>query len=163
MRRPGLYLMALAALASTACGGDDDPERAADAAAAADAGADAAERPLPEAIAIVGDYVDDFGGAHQITATEWRQGEGDAASVFALREVDNEARFALAENGADNEFSPGLWSRFDWAESGGALYFCQSAFDAATLDAARAATPGDAADLAGAGCGGFPWSALTRR
>ena len=110
------------------------------------------------AIAIAGDYVDGFGGSHVVTSETWTMGE----SVFHLTLVDNDAGVAVAHNDASNEWSPSLWSRFEWMTTGeGQLYFCQSAFDAATEDAAWAMEAADASDPGSAGCSGFAWSDLS--
>jgi hypothetical protein len=107
-----------------------------------------------QSLEIVGDYVDDFGGEHSISETEWTN-----FGVFSIAEWDNEARFVLAQNHPDNEFNPELWSRFDWTWDGDQLFYCQSVFDGETIEDARSGGA-DADDLA-AGCGMFPWSTLT--
>jgi hypothetical protein len=114
-----------------------------------------------DSLEIVGSYTDGFGGTHDITETTWTQGGFGEPSVFHIASFDNEAGNVIAENDAANEFSAGLWSRFDWTEVDGALWFCQSAFDAADQAAAEAATPADPAGLETDGCGGFAWSELT--
>lgn len=108
--------------------------------------------------AIAGAYTDDFAGAHEITAHGWIQGEGAEASRFVFTAVGE--GWAIALNDPANRYSPGLWSRFDWTVADGVLYACQSAYDAPTAAAARAAMA-DARAPADGGCGMFPWSALT--
>ena len=73
------------------------------------------------------------------------------------------AMFVIAENDADNAYSAGLWSRFDWAWDGTDLYYCQTAFAEATEADALAVPAADSSDLLNAGCGAydFPWSKLT--
>lgn len=114
-----------------------------------------------EAPEIAGRYTDAFGGSHTVTATRWEQtGEG-FSSGFRFTLVDNDEDWAVAQNDATNEYSPSLYSRFEWVEAGGVLYFCQSPFDAATEAAAiDSARPGRG-DPANSGCGMFGWSALT--
>lgn len=142
-----------------ACGEEDD-DTGADA-APMDATAAADTAPTPEPIEIAGRYLDDFGGAHTIDDETWRQGEGEGASTFILLQVDNETDFAIARNGPDNAFSPDLFSRFDWTEDADGLWFCQTAFDAASEAAAAAVPAAEPSDPANTGCGGFAWSALT--
>ncbi len=95
---------------------------------------------LAPGLAIAGEYTDSFAGAHQISTAFWKQGEGADASWHWLYAVDAEAGWMVAQNDANNPFSPGLFSRFDWTVGGdGTLYFCQSAFDAESAEAAAAA------------------------
>lgn len=173
-------LLALCFGLLTACGDSDDDTPAQDtgadlgADAGGDAGADATEDVTPDAvpdtdateepwplddIAIAGEYVDNFGGAHVVTTTTWTQGQGEGASLFTFEGVWNDDEVAVAQNAPTNAFSPGLYSRFDWFQDGEDLWFCQTAYDAATAQLAFDATPADVTDL-GAGCGGFGWSQL---
>lgn len=119
----------------------------------------------PETLAIIGSYTDDFGGSHDITADTWTLGyEGSAPSLFHITRFDNAAGWLVAQNDAANEFSPGLFSRFEWVEAEGSLYFCQSPYDAETESAAIEAPASDRTDPANSGCGGtFPWSQLIAR
>lgn len=105
---------------------------------------------------IVGSYDDGFGN-HEITADTWTIAD---TAVFHIVEFDNAAGFLIANNDDDNEYAPGLWSRFEWVEDGDTLYYCQPVYDGETEDAARDAAGADPADL-DMGCGGFPWSVLT--
>jgi hypothetical protein len=110
-----------------------------------------------EPLVIAGEYTDNFGGEHAITSAEWLSGD----SVFHVSAFDNEEQWVLARNDQENEFSPCLWSRFDWTESDGKLYFCQSAFDADSLAAAAAVLRPDTTAPSTRGCGGeFAWSEL---
>lgn len=104
---------------------------------------------------IAGAWTDDFGGQRDLSSFTWF----DFGTHDVLR-FDNPNRVAFARNGADT-FAPGRYSRFDWAEVGGDLWLCQSAFDAPTLAAAVATPAADARDPASGGCGfGFPWTRL---
>jgi hypothetical protein len=80
-------------------------------------------------------------------------------SVFHVLEVVNDESWLVAENDSDNEFNPGLYSRFEWTEAEGSLYYCQSVFAAQSAEDASTEPPADAEDL-DAGCGGFSWTAL---
>lgn len=149
MRFPILVVLALAA-----CGGNDDT----DTEPTGETGATATEAVL----ALAGDYTDQWGTEHAIDEVTWVQvwpgGYGDAE--FAISEWSNAERFVIAENTVGAYFV-GAWSRFDWAEAGGHLYYCQTAYDAADEDAARATPAADATDPTSSGCGGFPWTDLT--
>lgn len=108
-----------------------------------------------EAPDIVGTYTDEYGDTHVIDAMTWT----NAAGVFHIDQWDDDAYWLVAQNDEANMYSPGLWSRFDWAMSGDDLYYCQSVFDGATVEAALAGSAnGD--DLV-MGCGGFAWTNLT--
>jgi hypothetical protein len=111
---------------------------------------------VSEGLAIVGSYTDDFDGEHTITNATWTSG----GSVYNISQFDNEANYVIARNDEGNEYSPCAWSRFDWTESEGDIYFCQSAFAAESEDAALETEPADAEDLE-EGCSGFPWSKLS--
>lgn len=105
-------------------------------------------------LAIVGTYTDDFGDTHMISESEWT----NSAGSFAISQWSNDEMWLVAQNAETNMYSPGLWSRFDWAWDGEQLYYCQSVFDGATIEAALAGSA-NADDLT-LGCGGFPWSQL---
>jgi hypothetical protein len=106
------------------------------------------------ALAIAGTYTDEYGDTHMISETEWT----NAAGSFLVEQWSNDEMWLVAQNAETNEYSPGLWSRFDWAWDGDQLYYCQSVFDGATLEDALSGSA-DAGDFA-MGCGGFPWTKL---
>ena len=107
-------------------------------------------------IEIKGEYTDDFGGTHTITATLWEQGYSTGSSKFKIVKIDNENNLALALNDSANGYNPDKYSRFNWATSSdGSLYYCQSVFDSETADAAEATTAPDASNPTSTGCGGF--------
>ena len=99
--------------------------------------------------------MDNFGDAHTITEAEWQ----NSAGSFAISNYDNVAMYLIAQNASTNQFSPDLWSRFDWTWNSDQLFYCQSVFDAATPEDAEAGGA-DVDDLE-SGCGGFSWSMLT--
>lgn len=111
---------------------------------------------------IVGHYQDDYGATHYISNQTWIiSGQGDTDSEFALVELSNQNRWLLGHNDALNEYSPDLYSRFDWTvDEDGGLWYCQTTYDAESLDAARDTEPADPNDLE-TGCSGFPWSSMT--
>jgi hypothetical protein len=122
------------------------------------------------ALEIIGDYVDDWGGEHHVTAAAWTAiypGYGDAGPTTAIAHVadyDNAADYLVAQNDAELSFDPELWARYDWtyedlADGGVDLYYCQIEYAAADQETAAANATADRGDL-GAGCGGFSWSRL---
>ncbi len=113
-------------------------------------------------LAIVGDYTDNYGYAHSITYDTWTMAMGATPSNFDITQYDNEEMWAVAQNYADNPWSAGLWSRFDWTWHEGELWYCQTNYGAATEADALATAPADATDPTTTGCGGaYPWSKLT--
>ena len=112
-------------------------------------------------LSIIGVYTDGWGGEHTITADDWTIGyTGSDPSVFAILSFDNTDKYVIAQNDVANTYSPELFSRFDWTEPDGALYYCQTAYAAETEQAAMDTVAADATDLT-TGCGSFPWSELT--
>lgn len=121
----------------------------------------------PDTIEIAGNYVERFMGAvvteHAITAETWTQtfsGPMGTTVVYTLGEVENDGDYVLAEITADDGTTS--WSRFDWVEHEGQLYYCTSVFGAADADTARAGSA-DPSDPANGGCAMFSWSALESR
>ena len=122
----------------------------------------AGEEATVTAPSIVGTYVDNYMGNHVITDTTWTQTyEGSAPSTFNFVSVNNDAGFLIAQNGEMNGFAPNLFSRFDWVEQDGALWYCQIAYEAETAEAAEMVTSSDASDPTSGGCGESPWTSLT--
>lgn len=156
-RQPSALLALACCLLLAACTDDDggdavDGETDTGATEDAETGTDTGDA---MSLAIAGSYTDDFGDAHTIGETSWDNGAGS----FAISEYDNEAMFLIAQNASTNEFSPDLWSRFDWLFDGEQLYYCQSVYDGATPEDAIAGSA-DAGSL-DMGCAGFAWSMLT--
>jgi hypothetical protein len=113
--------------------------------------------------AIVGSYTDSWGGTHRVDAYRWIMQSGASASVFVFTRFDNDAMYAIAQNDEANEYGPGLWSRFDWTEYEGELYYCSTAYDAASEQDALDTPRADDTDPTSGGCGDFAWSQLTER
>jgi hypothetical protein len=112
-------------------------------------------------LAIEGSYADGFGGHQVITGSSWTSASDFGGAVYHIAAYSNREHWIVARNDQTNSFNPCLWSRFDWTEQGGVLYYCQAAFAAESEEAARAVPASDASDPATKGCGSFPWSALT--
>lgn len=116
----------------------------------------------PGGLAIAGEYLDGFGTEHTVTDEAWtQQYPGYDPMVFAITGYDNSARWVVAQNDASNAYSANLWSRFDWTEADGHLWYCQSAYDAASEAEAQDTARPDDTDPATLGCGGFSWTDLT--
>ena len=108
-------------------------------------------------LAISGSYVDEFSTTQTITSSTWSDSFGD---IFHIAEFSNASDYAIAQNDAANAFDASLWSRFDWTTYLGHLYYCQTAFSAASQAAAEATAPADSTNPAAGGCGGFSWKRL---
>jgi hypothetical protein len=180
--KPFLFnLLVAAAIAAAAGCGDDDDDGAAGSGAAgagnADSGLDSGTADSgggqagaagntsseddgggADLLEIAGSYVDNFQGTHVISDDNWSMG---GMGEFEITQFDNEENYAIAHNSEDNEYNPGLWSRMDWTQKDGELWFCQTAYDAASEEAALATQPADPADPANSGCQGFSWTELT--
>lgn len=139
---------------------DTDADSDADTDSDADAGA----------LEIIGDYHDDWGGEHHVTATAWTAiypGFGDAGpdtSVAHITSYDNGGDYLVAQNDSELNYYPDLWSRYDWTtdeltDGGVDLFYCQIEYEAADEETAAANGSADPGDLIG-GCGGFSWSRL---
>ena len=113
------------------------------------------------ALAIVGEYEDDYMTAHIITNETWTQTyPGGMPSIFHIRSVNQDALYLIAENDETNEYNPSLWSRMDWTYNNDELWYCQVTFDAESAELAEASEAPDASDPSASGCGDFPWSKL---
>ena len=113
-------------------------------------------------IAIAGQYTDIYGTTHSIDDALWQQQyAGYPPSIFAIIDYNNAEQHVIAQNDAANSYFPGLWSRLDWVEHEGHLYYCQTAYSAASESEAVDTPRGDDSDPAAGGCGGFPWTDLT--
>ena len=108
-------------------------------------------------LSIDGDWLDGWGGTHSIDAFAWVSG----SSRFDIAQADDAAGWLVAENAATNEWSPGLWSRFDWTwDTDGLLWYCQTAYAAETFEAARDTPAANAESPGTTGCGGFSWTSM---
>ena len=118
--------------------------------------------PSSDRIAIAGIHLDSYGGDNKVTDKAWTVGTGDSAATFEITQYDNASGFAIAENGAENEYNPGLWSRFDYVEYEGDWWVCTTAYAAASEQEAAETPASDATDPSSGGCGGtFAWTNLT--
>lgn len=109
-----------------------------------------------------GTYQDDYNTQYEMSSDQISmQFEDSNASLFDIYYVTLEQEFVIAQNGADNEFFPNVWSRFDWlTDEQGKLWYCQSAYDAISAEVA-VQSPADRSNITVSGCGDFPWTLLS--
>jgi hypothetical protein len=119
------------------------------------------ENPQPEGIEIAGVWDNQFGGVEEITDDSWDMGY----LVQSIEVYDNDERFAITKNPDDAEYDPGKYNTIVWtAVVADVFHYCTIAFGLDTADdALNADNNADPGDLDGQGCGGFPWSKLTRQ
>ncbi len=122
----------------------------------------AAVRPARVAPFPTGEFLDDYGGRHAVSASEWRQG---TSARYRIIKWDATRRFLVAQNDGANPTAPNRWTRIDWVMLEGMppweWAFCFSAYDAPTAEAAES-TAVARPDTPRTGCNGFPYSRLRR-
>ncbi|MEE2788569.1 MAG: hypothetical protein VX589_14595 [Myxococcota bacterium] len=109
---------------------------------------------------IIGTFTDGS-GTHTVADGKWTQTYDGVDSVFNFISVDNQAQSLIAQNAAENAFSPNLFSRMDWIWHSEGLFYCTIVFDSESAEAAKNAPAANAETPAESGCNTFPWSALT--
>jgi hypothetical protein len=111
----------------------------------------------PEPIELVGVWTSGFGD-ETITATHW-----NGFCVQAIARFDNDENVAILETVSGESCLLGF-SRVVWNDiADDAFDYCTTTYAAATAeDAATAEVVNFSPDLT-TGCGGFPWSRLTRK
>ncbi|MCA9562958.1 MAG: hypothetical protein KC561_05690 [Myxococcales bacterium] len=109
-----------------------------------------------------GFYADQYDTIVSISDEVWIQlfPGSDDPGVYLVESINAEEGYLVAHNDPNNQFSPDLWSRFDFVQVSGEWLYCQSAYDAATAADAEATEAADASDPSNAGCGGGGWSEL---
>lgn len=112
-------------------------------------------------IPLAGEWTDDWDARHSITSARWIQSSEYGTSTFEIVEFDIDKRTVIARNSDSNQFSPGLFSRFDWTEKDGTIFYCNSRFDATSVEEAANQAPADATDPENGGCVSFAWSRLS--
>lgn len=125
------------------------------------------EEETVEALEILGSYTEAaYGGetAHQITADSWSTTADYGSYLYHILDFDNGRDYLVTSNDEENEYSGGLFSRFDWSTFEGGLYYCQSAYAAGSAEEADASDGAVRTDPPAGGCGlpdaDFPWSLL---
>ena len=119
--------------------------------------------PEPEANKGHGTYDDDWGGVHTIATESWEMDYSGSISQYHIAEYSNDDDYLVAANDKANAWDAGWYSRFDWTESAGDLWYCQIVYDAKTAEEAAASPGADPSDPAKGGCSGFSWSRLIPR
>lgn len=105
---------------------------------------------------LVGAWQSEF-GQETITQTRW-----DGFCQQAVTRFDNAANVAILETVGGQDCGTGF-AKVVWKEIvDDAFHYCTAAFGEATADAAANAPTSAVSDDLAAGCGGFPWSHLTR-
>ena len=136
-------------------GGDDDDSAGDDDDSAGDDDDSASNPVIP--LPVYGVW-DDTSGFHAVTDHSWLMFASWGTGRFNITQSDA-GGWLIAQNDAGNSFGANLWSKFEWFEASGQLYYCQSTFDAADESAAVSATAADQSNI-NQGCGGFGWSTL---
>ena len=113
------------------------------------------EPETPSELEIAGSWTGEFGD-EEISSDTWNN-----QSVISF---DNDENSAVTQNADDDAFNPSLFSKLVWTEpENDTFYYCTVDFGVETAELAAATTKtADEADLEGSGCGGFPWTKLTR-
>jgi hypothetical protein len=111
---------------------------------------------------VIGDFEDDYGARHTVTAREWLQHPRNRYHI--VRWVP-EQQYLIARNDSANRGAAGRWTRIDWVSLTGMppyeWAFCLSAFDAPTQAAAESTTIARR-ETPRTGCNGYPFSRLRR-
>jgi hypothetical protein len=143
------FAMALS-LFTVGCEGDDDDD---------DKGAN--NTPAVTHLELNGSWENkDFAETDVIDDASWTTAFGDGDPVTSSIETfDNDENY-LVYSGPDGKYSRIVWTEID----GDSFYDCTVDFGLDTLDAALASEKtADDSDPDNAGCGGFPWTKLTRK
>ncbi len=151
--RPGRLILkvsaAVAAAAAAACALSKPPHAAPSAV------------PPPPAF-ILGEFVDDYGSRHTVSAGEWFH---HPASRYRILTWNPERQYVIAQNAPSNLRAANLWTRIDWMPlSGTPPYewaFCMSAYEEPTAAAAEAIETARR-EQPKTGCNGFPFSRMRR-
>jgi hypothetical protein len=111
---------------------------------------------------IVGEFVDDYGARHTVSASMWQQ---HPRNRFHILRWNPAGRYLIARNDSANAAERGLWTRIDWVELAGmppfSVAFCFSAYRAPSAAAAESVTVAKP-DTPRTGCNGFPYTRLKR-
>lgn len=181
-RRFILVLMtALLALGMVACGDDDkdaDKDNNHSGHVHEDAGHDTGSKPdvedetdaadeqdgkdetdadeTPEALEVLGSWASEYGD-EDITETQW--------GFYPLVKYDNAERVAYTRSADDAEYNPGKYGKIVWLPIvDDSFYYCTVEYALDTLeDAENSTETADATNPEEEGCGGFPWTKLTRK
>jgi hypothetical protein len=149
-----IFLLALTAalgFSTAGCGGDDD---------------DAPKKDTtPTHIEVAGTWENPaYSEEDVVDDTSWSQtfGAGTDAAVTTDSTI---IKFDNATNTVIVEDDKGEFGRWVWTDvAGDAFYYCMVDFGLASAeDAENSTTTADDSDPASSGCGGFPWTKLTKK
>lgn len=108
-------------------------------------------------IELVGSWATEF-GEETISATRW-----DGFCLQAIDSFDNTANVAILATTGGEGCGAGF-SRVVWKDiAADAFDYCTTTYGATTAEAAASAPVNAISDDLETGCGGFPWSHLTRK
>jgi hypothetical protein len=106
---------------------------------------------------LLGNFIDDYGGRHSITPTEWEQGDDDRYRIVRWNAA---GRYLIAENNSSGPTSLGRWTRIDWMQLDGkppyTWAFCFSAYEAPTAAVAESSMVAKSA-TSKTECNGYPF------
>ena len=110
---------------------------------------------------VLGTFIDDYGGHHTISATQWRQGDEDRYHIVRW---NADGHYLIAENeSGSSPASLGEWTRIDWIRLDGmppyTWAFCFSAYQMRTAAAAESSMVAKA-DTPRNGCNGYPFTRM---
>ena len=112
---------------------------------------DSAVEDLSDALELIGKWEDVFGDSHHVTETSWQNPTG----IFHIQVYSNDEGRLIALNDANNSFNANKYSVFEWLESDGQKFLCQSGLEAETIEDAES-IQADRSNLEN-GCRGQGW------
>ena len=111
---------------------------------------------------VIGTFTDDYGTRHTVSDSLWQHGSRNRYRVVEWNAV---GQYLIAQNDSSNSAEQGRWSRIDWMPLEGmppyTWGFCLTAWDAPSRAAAEATQAANRA-APRTGCGGYPFSRMTR-
>jgi hypothetical protein len=111
---------------------------------------------------VTGTFTDDYGSRHVVSDTLWQHGTRNRYRIVRWNVAE---QYLIAQNDSSNSAEKGRWSRIDWMPLTGmppyTWGFCLTAWDAPTRATAEA-TPAPNRAAPKTGCGGYPFSRMTR-
>jgi len=109
---------------------------------------------------VLGSFIDDYGGHHTISRSEWKQGDDDP---YRIVRWNADEHYLIAENGSTGPASLGRWTRIDWMRLDNmapyAWAFCFSAYEMKTPAAAESSMVAKTATPRN-GCNGYPFTRM---
>ena len=108
-------------------------------------------------IEIAGTWDTQFQTVETISSEKW-----NTATVV---DFDNDGNTAITQSPADDMYTPNKFAKVVWLEpAGNSFYYCTVDYGRDTLEAAKTSTKtAEGTNPDATGCGGFPWSKLTKK